>query len=350
MNSPSFKRWAEGTAEVAEARQWDRWISESEKNREKSREALARLSGFDIDEPALPDLDEEWRKVEGNLKSDTFRNSVKFPVKAGYQKSLTWFYRIAAVLLIGFFVGWVVFPNYSPEEPQEAEQVVVETITSDFGEKKTINLSDGSTIVLAAGSEITYQEDWLSKPVKRLRLEGEAYFSIVPTEQVGQPKFVVETEDGDAAVWGTKFTVSTYGEGTQVVLEEGEVRVTVEGVSQSGEQGITMTPGQLVNFTKFSQDIAIREVNTLVYTSWASDKLVFDDTPVSHLINRIQRTYDVDVEVRNEEIMDRKLSGSVNFKDLDSLIRAVSEVLKIDISRTDRTVYINGTKPNRVNQ
>lgn len=351
INNPSFQRWANGTADAAEIQKWDRWVGKNEDNREKARKALALSSGFEVSEPVLPDVEQEWENVRRQLQVPTpGKKSSRRSKKRGSSQRLNWIYRVAAVLLIGFFVGWLVLPNYSPEEPGKTEQVVYETVTTGFGEKKTISLTDGSLITLAAGSKVTYRQDWLSKPVKRLELEGEAYFSIVPAKTKDHPKFVVETEDGDAAVWGTKFSVSTRDEGTQVVLEEGEVRVTVEGLSKEDENELTMVPGQLVNFQKANRDIAIRDVNTLVYTSWISDKLVFDDTPVSHLVDRIERTYDVEVEVESQELMQRKLSGSVNFKDLDSLISAVSEVLKINITRSERTVFINQTKPNRVNQ
>ncbi len=348
----SFRRWANGTADRAETKKWDRWISKSEENRETAQQALQEITGLEIATPDLPDVQQEWENVRNQLDAPgTDANDEKNRKKYQKPSSRNWMYSIAAIMLLGFLVGWLAIPNYSPEKKEQSEQVAVDTITSDYGEKKTLNLSDGSSITLAAGSKLTYRQNWLSKPVKRLELEGEAYFSIAPSEVEDHPKFVVETEDGDAAVWGTKFTVSTYGEGTQVVLEEGEVRVTVEGLSEGDKENqITMVPGQLLSFRKADRDIAIREVNALVYTAWASNKLVFDDTPVSHLVDRIKRTYDVDVEVESKELMQKKLSGSVNFEDLDSLIQAISEVLEIEITRTDRTVFINGTKPNRVNQ
>lgn len=346
----SFHRWARGDAGTEETEEWNRWVQENERNRDEARKALEMISGFRFAEPEMPDLDEEWSAVRNRLKHPNRTNAGNSRILTGGY-DLKWFFRVAAILLVVFLASWFVLPDYFTGDPEEAEQVVVQTIATDFGEKKTISLSDGSRIVLAAGSRLTYTSDWLARPTKRIKLEGEALFSIVPSPAGARPKFVVDTEDGSAAVWGTKFSVSTYGKGTRIVLEEGEVRVNVAGLEEKMDH-LKMTPGQLANFTRSDRNISVEIVNPAVYNSWASDKLVFDNTPISYLVERIQRTYDVEIEIMDQEVLDKKLSGSVNFKDLDSLIRAVSEVLKINISRTERTVFIYGneSKSNRVNQ
>ncbi|MCC5906226.1 MAG: DUF4974 domain-containing protein, partial [Balneolaceae bacterium] len=72
----------------------------------------------------------------------------------------------------------------------------------------------------------------------------------------------------------------------------------------------------------------------------AFDHLYFDQTPLSYLAERIERTYGVDVEVEDPSLLDLKLSGAVDFFTLDALIHAVSEVLDIRIRQINDRILI----------
>src|SRR5699024_3945439 len=116
------------------------------------------------------------------------------------------------------------------------------TIKTVYGQKKTINLPDGSKIILGAHSQLTYKDDWLDQPLKKISLEGEAFFDIAPKKK-DRPKLVVQTHGGTVSVWGTRFTVNTHNSRTQVVLDEGEVKIETrhkdaEATLKPGEQAI----------------------------------------------------------------------------------------------------------------
>nr|WP_286670545.1 FecR domain-containing protein [Fodinibius salsisoli] len=246
-------------------------------------------------------------------------------------------YKVAAVLLVGAFVGFAAY--IFQESNQVKQEVAVHTVTTDYGETKTLNLSDGSQIILAANSQLSFKENWLEQPTKRLSLDGEAFFAVAPKKAKTHPKLEVETEDGTASVWGTRFTVDTYVEGTRVVLEEGEVEVrTIQ------DKRMTMNPGEMATFQKESSEIQLQKVNPRVYTSWSTNELFFDDTPLSVLVNRIKRTYGVKVKVQNPEILRKKLSGSVDFKSLDGLTDAVAKIFDIQIEQSEDGLIINNNK------
>lgn len=335
-SDPSFVRWIEGRATQKEEISWNRWIQKSEQNRRLAMKAQQRISGFVFEEPELPDVEKEWNKVHHSITEEE-----KAEVKVtSLSKRKSWdavatLFKVAAVLLLGVFVG---FAAYMYQAPAQVKQKIAEhTVTTDYGEIKTLNLSDGSRIILAANSQLSYQENWLDKPVKRLRLEGEAYFTVAPKRTKGHPKLVVKTEDGTASVWGTRFTVSTNEGETRVVLEEGEVRVD----NRKKDRRVTMKPGEMARFSKSSKSIELETVNPKVYTSWFTDELFFENTPLSVLVNRIERTYGVKVEVGDEEILQRKLSGSIDFKSLSGLTNAVEEIFNIHIQRSGETLIIN---------
>ncbi len=341
VKNPWFIRWVNGEIkEAKEADFWDQWIEEDEYNRKIARQAQQILTGVSFAESSLPNIEQEWKQVRRKLKAefekkDSFNfNHYKLPNLR--RRSLFSVLKVAAIILVVFGASWF-FATYFQLSSELVKKATLQTITTAYRQQKTITLLGGSKITLAANSSLSHTKNWLKKPIKHVKLKGEAYFSMVPQKVKNHSELEVQTADGTVSDWGTQFTVSTYGEGTQVVLQEGQVRVKVD----STQKTMTITPGELANFKKSDRDILIKHVNPKVYTSWASNRLVFDHTPLSMLIKRLKRTYGVHVKVENKDLIKKELSGSVGFGSLDMLIHAVNQVLGIHITRKGNTLYIN---------
>ncbi|SHE77052.1 FecR family protein [Fodinibius roseus] len=339
LDDPSFVRWVEGDLNRRQAKRWNRWVQKSEQNRKLAKEAQKRITGFSFGDPVLPDVQSEWKNIYREVASKKEARGIAQKMSNDQNRDpLSMVLKAAAVLLVGAFMGLAAY-MYQEPVPEE-EPVALRTVQTEYGEKRTINLSDGSTLILAPKSKITYRENWLEKPVKRINLEGEAYFSIASQGTTGQPTFVVNTEDGSASVWGTRFTMDTYGTGTRVVLEEGEVRILSEEAEATEKSATTIQPGQMIRYSKSDNTVELKEVNPRVYTSWSTNELFFDNTPLSVLTNRIERTYGVEVKAEDDELLQKKLSGSVDFRSLEGLTSAVAEVFEIQIHRSGETLII----------
>jgi len=341
LNDPSFIRWVKGKSDSEETEYWDEWVKECEKNRKISIQAQNKINGFAFAEPVLPGIQNEWERIRDKIEVKKRMGLVARNVQTGKRRDLLGvILKAAAVLLLGAFAGLFLYVYQVQEAEQEIREVSVFTLETGYGENKTINLTDGSAITLAARSKLTYKENWLDQPVKRVSLEGEAFFSISAQKNVTQPKFVVETEDGSASVWGTRFTVDTYGDGTKVVLEEGEVRVHLSEREEETESSVIIHPGEMATFSSSDSRITIEKVNPKIYTSWTTNELFFDNTPLLVLVERIKRTYGVEVKLNDPQMLNTKLSGAVDFRSLDGLITAVSEVLEIQIYKDNDNVII----------
>lgn len=396
----SFIRWASGEASPEESRRWDQWVEYSEANRNLAIRAQRYITGIRFDRPAegryssadprseerYPESDDtsvsgsdlqdpltlslhrekDWERVKGDImnrqadkagsetESPEHRRSVlhkgqsagSFVRLAEKQWSAGLLIKAAAIFIVLATAGLVAFYALNSSGSAETEQLsaAMVTVATEYSEKKTLSLTDGSEIILAAGSRISYREDWLQQPTIRVTLEeGEAYFSIIPDEDSdrSQPRFEVETQDGMTAVLGTRFSVTTYGEGTQVVLEKGEVRVTPsQSEGEEVQAAVTLQPGEMARWSKADTAVMRTRINPRVYTSWVSDHLYFDDTPLSFLVDRIEKTYGVDVVVVDPALLSLKLSGAVDFYGLDELAGAISEVLDIQLRHADNQVFL----------
>jgi len=80
-------------------------------------------------------------------------------------------------------------------------------------------------------------------------------------------------------------------------------------------------------------------VNPRVYSSWTSGTLVFDETPVAEVVDRIEATFNVEVVVEDPAVFDRTVSGSVE-NDLPTIVSGLSQILDRPIDRRGDRVVI----------
>src|SRR5690625_912703 len=109
----------------------------------------------------------------------------------------------AALLLVSGFTALMVqdLMTRPPVEEQVSVNVPMETVTTGYSEKRTLYLSDGTRIILAAGTSLSWSEDWLTRPIRQVILNSrEAYFIVELQEDLPYSAFEVVTEDGKTSV------------------------------------------------------------------------------------------------------------------------------------------------------
>lgn len=112
---------------------------------------------------------------------------------------------------------------------------------------RTVTLYDGSLVTLNANSQLRIPSRFAWLTDRQVWINGEAFFAVqkVHDDETGHyRKFTVHTRRADVAVLGTRFTVYSRPQRTQIVLEEGRVELT----DPATRQLLTMKPGQLVAY------------------------------------------------------------------------------------------------------
>lgn len=350
VNNPSFKRWVEGKARKDDAEFWDRWIAEDEKNLRVAREAEAELLGISFHDTGLPSVEPQWQRTKARLLEQSENSSFPRSVNIPKHSSFRWMYRVAAMLLIGLFTGAIAFMIYQTSSSSSQPEVATRTVSTDFGERNTVHFSDGSKAILNAHSTLSYQPNSEQRGKVLVELDGEAFFSVAKRVTSDEGAFSVQTEDGEISVLGTRFSVSTRDGRTQVVLEEGLVRMTPMEDLETGneEKENYLRPGELARFDRNSDSIFIKKVNPQVYISWATPILVFDQTPLKEVAERIEHTFGVEVIITDPQLSDQKISGSVENSGLEVILSALSSTMMIPAKVKNEKVYLGGLPPRQV--
>lgn len=128
------------------------------------------------------------------------------------------------------------------------------------GDKATVELPDGTNVILNSASQLSYLNNF-GKKVRKVQLDGEAYFKVAHDEK---RTFIVQVGDLEVKVLGTSFNVSGYEDAKEVtvVLLEGEVGVYAEDTSH------VLKPGDKIVYNKVTHKITTTQVHPEDYIEW----------------------------------------------------------------------------------
>lgn len=219
------------------------------------------------------------------------------------------------------------------------------TVTASPGEQRTVELSDGSTVELNSGSELTYRRNFTTLPFvdasqRTVRLEGEAFFDIA----AGSQSFVVNTFNARITVAGTQFNVRAWSESTttEVILAEGEVHLAPRDQSDRAvvldEHGLGSRVTGRTASPSAPQSMALEPV-----VAWRENGFAATDEPLSQVIRDLERRYDVSIQL-HKTVARTNQSVSLYYAtptELENVLRDVCTALDLQYRSVDDgfTIY-----------
>lgn len=342
----SFIRFLKGEASPDESARWNSWVQEDKKQADFTKKARKLIEeGFQ--NLPTPDKKKEMQRLMGRIESvQQLKPKSLSPVRKR-RNNIIWATLAAAagILLVVGFLGWDYFYQEDSSDTGSIEQITYRTITTEYGERKTFRYSDGSNIILNAGSELRLPQNVAGNHTFEVWLKGEALFNIDRRSAPETRNFIVHTPDSDISVLGTLFAVNTNDGQTRVVLESGRLSFNVRDSLNNKNLNYEMVPGELALFSSQFHEIRVKKVNPQVYLSWAGDSLILDQTPFSDLIERIEFTYGLNVVVEDKTLLNEKLTGSFGNLELKFLLEGLAKTLDVSIQKTDSTIYIKSNEP-----
>ena len=216
-----------------------------------------------------------------------------------------------------------------PEEKAAATHV----LRIPRGGEYTVVLSDGTMVYLNAETELRYPVRFTGGE-RRVALKGEAYFDVVRDEARA---FVVETEDMDVRVLGTSFGVRVYEGEEQALATLVEGRVMVD----AGEGETELNPGQQAVFDKEGKNLAVREVDVEQFVGWKDGRLIFDNKPLSFILDELGRWYSFEVFYTSERLKEIRFSLNIEkHKDISQVLKFVERTGKVRFDVNGDTIVV----------
>ena len=187
------------------------------------------------------------------------------------------------------------------------------------------SLPDGTTGWLNSNSSIKYSWNFIDD--RQITLKGEAYFDVYKDKK---KPFIVKTPDIKVRVLGTRFNIASYDneKKVEVVLEEGRLVFNNEEMNKS----YTMKPNDLVIYDKTLKVISIEIVRPQKYLSWTEGKLIFRNDPLDVVARRLERWYNIEVELDVKSTEDFKWRATFIDEGLDEVLALLKASFHVEYS------------------
>lgn len=203
---------------------------------------------------------------------------------------------------------------YSPEGTGSNE-VLMNTMRTPRGGQYQLTLPDGTRVWLNAASSITYPAMFAGDE-RKVQVEGEVYFEVQKNKEM---PFIVQIKDGaEIDVLGTHFNVNAYSNepAMRTTLLQGSVKVRM------GTQSALLEPGQQVVVKETIQ--VQRQVSIEQVMAWKNGLFNFENATFEEIMRQLERWYDIEIvyEGKIPQIaLMGKLTRDVSLNDLLPALR-----------------------------
>ncbi len=200
--------------------------------------------------------------------------------------------------------------------------------TSVIARNKQISevvLPDSSVVCLNSGSVLTY-DNYYMRDNRNLIISGEAYFDIKKNKKI---PLTVSFSDLKVKVLGTKFNVRAYPDNQRlsVALESGVVEISHLTNSSINYK---LKPGEIAEYDATRQKVTIKKIAIGDFTAWRNGLLVFKDRPMDEVLKVIQRKFDVEFLVEDEEIYEPVFNATFTEENLTEVLDFIKYTCHID--------------------
>ena len=208
-------------------------------------------------------------------------------------------------------------------------------LTIHPGSRSKIVLPDGSQVWVNSGSKLSYASNFEGK-IREVYLNGEAYFEVTKNPQ---KPFIVHTSGIDIKVLGTEFNVKAFDlEPTiEATLIRGSIEVLKKDDANAGS--VLLKPHEKLVYQKlleknyYSKTSLDKEIvkaapadlksliiikpislnipdSDIKETAWLKNKFVFEDETLANLAVRLERWYNIKINIQDQNLNAYRVSGS----------------------------------------
>jgi ferric-dicitrate binding protein FerR (iron transport regulator) len=329
-------KYFSGNTSEAESKKIEQWAQSSPKNQELFRSAEEAWEASRSSRQ-LWDTDAAWNTLQQKIDE---RSVSKAQIKlhsykpARKRNRLVPLLKVAAILFVVASSVTAYYQYFANTSVLEVVELAPEKVfTNKKGQRSTLQLPDNSKVHLAADSRLVLKSGF-NDTERRVFIEGEAFFEI--THNASKP-FKVESDHGLVTVLGTKFNVNAYPELTQQEVAVAEGKVSFNAIEGNSTPAI-LTAGTLGILPFNGDDISIQRIENIEwYTGWINGQLIFNDTPLTSVITKLERWYDIKCEIKGESIGSKRLTGTFENQRLSEVLDAISMSLNLKHGKVEGT-------------
>lgn len=308
-------RLFENDLDVSGRKELEEWISLSPENR-KCFEEEQEIWFSAEDNEILSRYDKE-------KAFEVFRQRVAASSASNrHWRHLRVWMRYAAGLVI---IGVLVLTAFFYSRNRMASRFVDVVIEAPRGGLAKLSLPDGSQVWLNSNSKIIYSQGF-GITDRKLRLIGEGYFKVKRNQ-----KLPFSISSGNLLIHdlGTQFNVRNYSSDAEAEITLTEGKVSFQDL-RNIKTVYYLQPNQKAVIAKASGIVKLKNCDAVANSQWTTGQLIFDGHSMQYLIQTLERSYNVKINVMNPAVMRCHFYGDFLRHDqsLNEVLRALSSTGK----------------------
>jgi len=315
------QKFLNGTATEDEKKQLHSWYEENTLSDDESE--IIFSDSFETPE-ALE------RHILNKLRAGRQPAHESKSARTGLVRRLTvWSATAAAVLLCVLFI-WTKMHSAAKEE--------FKTVHAPFGQTVSIRLPDGSHVWLNSGSTITFPVTFKNTLREITLTNGQAFFDVV---HESKRPFLVHTKTLNITVLGTSFDVKAYDNDPQVKVsvKSGKVGVTLRNKPEL--PAVMLLPDKQIVVQNKKLKIEVNEISAPAIAPWKDNKIILEDEILAEVFNALERKFDQHILVENKNLMEEKITITLDNQPLTDVLKVLSFSKKFNYSQlNDSTIVI----------
>jgi len=357
-------RFLAGELSDADRAEFERWAT-SDVARSAALEAMKVAWNAPLPEPVW-DVDAAWGKLATRISTDAgetrhtpgervdlpplrvtrggasrpprFAHDSKSGLGRRWWRESASILRIAAAAVVLIGGAFILSRGRSPSAGVSQVAAVPASFSTASGERRSVTLSDGSTVVLGVSS-VLKMRDGYGEGAREVELTGEALFTVTHDEARPFRVYVGNTVVEDL---GTEFAVRGYADArvVRVAVSSGSVAIHREARSDTA---VVLSPRDMAIVAGEGSIDVRRGVDVSPFTAFSSGRLIFQDTPLSEVAREVERWYGVEAQVVDPSIADKHLTVTFEGETLDEVLRIIGMSLDVRYVRDGNRVEFTGT-------
>ncbi len=314
------------------------WIASNPENKQfmKLMETVGqtqedRVQGSDVQRL----WDEVVEKAGVSSEKETQTRSSLSPIKWShrFQPRVFQILRYAAVLLILIMLPYLIYNGWEiPSWIQSQSELITHIVQK--GDRQKINLSDGSTVILDAGSQFKYPEEF-NQNSRVVFLNGEGFFEV---QSNPEKPFIVHVGDAVVKVLGTKFNIRAWQKYKRIQVAVAEGKVSLNTKKGAFQDAVILTAGlsSFLSETGVTSQPEMIDIEKIL--SWMHNEVIFDNTPLDEILFQLERWYDLQFVLSDSSIGQEHLTVHIQSTAIKDILELIATLTDLDYTMAGNMV------------
>lgn len=249
----------------------------------------------------------------------------------GNKKHFVFYSAVATIIILLTTNIFLLFNNKIDIERISTDKMgaLTNTLFTNKGVKAKVELPDGSIVWLNSASMIKYPAKFMGVS-REVYISGEALFDVVHDSL--RPMIVSTNKNFKIEVLGTKFNVRCYDDDNdaQTTLLSGSIKLIHFNIKTGKDEITNLLPTESFLLKNNHECILINKADTTKQKAWKEGWLIFDNTPMSDVLKKLQRWHGVNFILDDKKVLNYKFTAEFNSESIIQILEMIKYCSFID--------------------